>query len=117
MATTRCSQEAIQLLKNPKIAPRIAQLEQRVENAIERAMETYAVSRERNVAELARMVAMTCGFSGELRFDPTKPDGTPRKLLDVSRLTRLGWRPKIALKSGLESTYDWFRANEHRLRS
>ena len=66
--------------------------------------------------ELARMVASTCGFSGELRFDPSKPDGTPRKLLDTSRLTALGWKPTIALETGLESTYDWFRAHEGQVR-
>ncbi len=69
-----------------------------------------------SIAELARMVASTCGFSGELRFDPSKPDGTPRKLLDTSRLTALGWKPTIALETGLESTYDWFRAHEGQVR-
>jgi GDP-L-fucose synthase len=44
-----------------------------------------------------------------LAFDPSKPDGTPRKLLDTTRLTALGWRPKITLKAGIESTYTWFR--------
>lgn len=43
-----------------------------------------------------------------MKFDPTKPDGTPRKLLDTSRLTALGWRPGIGLKEGLRSTYDWY---------
>ena len=48
------------------------------------------------------------GFAGELAFDPTKPDGTPRKLLDTSRLTAWGWRPRIGLSEGLERTYRWF---------
>ncbi len=68
------------------------------------------------IAELARMVAAAVGFEGELRFDPTKPDGTPRKLLDTSRLTRLGWQPKIALQAGIESTYDWYRSHAQALR-
>jgi GDP-L-fucose synthase len=51
------------------------------------------------------------GFAGRLVFDPTKPDGTPRKLLDVSRLTSLGWRPQIALNQGVERTYAWYKAN------
>ena len=54
------------------------------------------------------MVREVVGFAGELAFDPTKPDGTPRKLLDVSRLTELGWRPRIRLREGLERTYRWF---------
>jgi GDP-L-fucose synthase len=63
-----------------------------------------------SIAELARLVADTVGFEGELHFDRSKPDGTPRKLLDTSRLTALGWQPKIALDAGIASTYDWFRA-------
>jgi GDP-L-fucose synthase len=61
-----------------------------------------------SIAELARLVADTVGYQGELRFDLSKPDGAPRKLLDTSRLTALGWRPKIALDAGLKSTYQWF---------
>lgn len=70
-----------------------------------------------SIAELARLVADTVGFKGELRFDPSKPDGTPRKLLDTSRMTALGWQPQIALDAGLASTYDWFRAHQGELRS
>jgi GDP-L-fucose synthase len=61
-----------------------------------------------SIAELARLVADTVGYKGELRFDVTKPDGVPRKLLDTSRLTALGWQPKIRLDAGLISTYQWF---------
>jgi GDP-L-fucose synthase len=49
------------------------------------------------------------GFRGRLESDSSKPDGTPRKLLDTSRLTALGWVPKIKLKAGIESTYAWFK--------
>jgi GDP-L-fucose synthase len=63
------------------------------------------------IRELAELVASVVGFAGRLVFDPTKPDGTPRKLLDVSRLTGLGWRPKIALNQGIERTYAWFKAH------
>ena len=48
------------------------------------------------------------GFQGQVSFDPTKPDGTPRKLLDVSRLTALGWQARIPLEEGLRRTYQWF---------
>jgi GDP-L-fucose synthase len=61
------------------------------------------------IRELAELVAEVCGYRGDLVFDTTKPDGTPRKLLDTSRLTALGWRPKIPLAAGIASTYAWFR--------
>ncbi|MGA2025164.1 MAG: GDP-L-fucose synthase [Steroidobacteraceae bacterium] len=64
-----------------------------------------------SIAQLAQIVADTVGFKGSLRFDPSKPDGTPRKLLDTSRLTALGWRPTITLDAGLRSTYEWYRAH------
>jgi GDP-L-fucose synthase len=61
------------------------------------------------IRELAEMVMSVIGYSGELTLDSSKPDGTPRKLLDVSRLHGLGWRPKIPLKQGIETTYTWFK--------
>jgi len=61
------------------------------------------------IRELAEFVMTASGYQGRLVFDPSKPDGTPRKLLDTTRLTALGWRPKIPLKAGIESTYAWFR--------
>ena len=61
------------------------------------------------IKELAEMVAAATGFEGRLEFDASKPDGTPRKLLDTSRLTSLGWKPTITLKQGIERTTAWFR--------
>jgi GDP-L-fucose synthase len=61
-----------------------------------------------SIADLAHMVGRIVGFPGELRFDTSKPDGTPRKLLDVSRLQAAGWRPSISLESGIASTYQWY---------
>jgi GDP-L-fucose synthase len=61
------------------------------------------------IRELAEMVAAATQFRGRLVFDASKPDGTPRKFLDTSRLTSLGWRPKITLKAGIEQTYAWFK--------
>lgn len=66
------------------------------------------VGEDITIRELAETVARIVGFSGELVFDPTRPDGTPRKLLDVSRLRALGWAPQIPLAQGIESTYRWF---------
>ena len=48
------------------------------------------------------------GYHGKLRFDPTRPDGTPRKVLDVSRLKALGWQPKVTLRDGLQQVYRWY---------
>jgi GDP-L-fucose synthase len=61
------------------------------------------------IRELAETVAEVAGFKGRLVFDSSKPDGTPRKLLDTSRLTSLGWKPKITLRAGIEQTYAWFK--------
>ena len=61
-----------------------------------------------SIRELAELVCDVVGFDGELAWDKTKPDGTPRKLLDVSRLNALGWTPTIPLREGIVRTYDWF---------
>jgi GDP-L-fucose synthase len=61
------------------------------------------------IRELAEIIMSAIGYSGSLTFDHSKPDGTPRKLLDVSRLHSLGWRPRISLQAGIEGTYAWFR--------
>ena len=66
---------------------------------------------EITIRELAEMIAHAAGFSGELCFDPARPDGTPRKLLDTSRLRALGWNPKISLKEGIASTYEWYQGH------
>ena len=61
-----------------------------------------------SIRELAELIVSAIDYKGRLIFDSTKPDGTPRKLLDVTRLTELGWRPKIPLQVGIENTYSWF---------
>jgi len=64
-----------------------------------------------SIRELAELVCEVVGFDGELSWDKTKPDGTPRKLLDVSKLRGLGWTPTIPLRDGIAQTYDWFLKN------
>ncbi|MEM7176207.1 MAG: GDP-L-fucose synthase [Pseudomonadota bacterium] len=64
------------------------------------------------IRDLAGMLAQVTGFQGRLVFDSTKPDGTPRKLMDVSRLSRLGWAASIPLEDGIRQTYDWFLARD-----
>lgn len=92
--------------------------------AVLHLLKTYSGAQHVNVGsgedvtilELARMIAGVVGFEGEIVTDPSKPDGTPRKLLDVSRLTATGWRPRYGLIDGLSATYEWFCANIDRAR-
>ena len=65
-----------------------------------------------SIRDLAAMIAGIVGYPGRITFDTTRPDGTPRKLLDVSRMSALGWQPKILLEQGLRQTWEWFQ--EHR---
>jgi len=69
------------------------------------------------IKELAELIAKTVGFKGQLVFDRTKPDGTPRKVLNVERLTGLGWQYTVDLEQGLARTYQWFLKNQSSLRS
>jgi GDP-L-fucose synthase len=80
-------------------------------------MEHYSDERPINVGcgedlsirALAELIAQVVGFTGRFETDPSRPDGTPRKVLDVSRLTELGWRPRVDLRSGIAMTYEWYR--------
>jgi len=69
-----------------------------------------------SIRDLAELVRVIVGFSGQIVFDPSKPDGTPRKLLDVRRMAQLGWRPRIPLQEGVRETYAWFVAREREIR-
>jgi nucleoside-diphosphate-sugar epimerase len=73
--------------------------------------------RDVSIADLAQTIAQVTGFEGRISFDTTKPDGTPRKLLDVSRLTNMGWTASIQLEEGIRQTYDWYLANQGSLRA
>ena len=66
---------------------------------------------EVSIRELADLLASTVGYEGEITWDPSRPDGTPRKVLEVSRIKELGWEPQIRLLDGIESTYEWFRSS------
>jgi GDP-L-fucose synthase len=65
-----------------------------------------------SIAELADLVASVLGYNGEIRWDTSKPDGTPRKLLDTRRLDALGWRPNISPAKGIRASYEWFLAHQ-----
>jgi GDP-L-fucose synthase len=69
------------------------------------------VGEDLSIRRLSELVCEVVGFEGELTFDPAKPDGMPRKLLDVSRLQALGWTPKVDLKTGIAKTYSWYLEN------
>jgi len=69
-----------------------------------------------SIREIAETIASAVGFDGETLWDTRKPDGTPQKLLDVSKLTRLGWTAKIGLQQGIERTVDWYRQHVGSLR-
>ncbi|HEU4557195.1 MAG TPA: GDP-L-fucose synthase [Longimicrobium sp.] len=69
------------------------------------------VGEDVSIRELAEIIREVVGYSGALVFDSTKPDGTPRKLLDVSRINRMGWRARTELREGVEATYAWYLEN------
>lgn len=71
---------------------------------------------DQTVFELARTIKEVVGYQGEIRFNPDMPDGTPRKLLDISKLRALGWNPSISLRDGLRATYEWYLENENVVR-
>lgn len=83
-------------------------------------MQTYSdggivnigVGEDLSISELAEMIKDVVGFDGEVEYDATKPDGTPRKLVDVSKINAMGWQAKITLRQGIEHTYQWFLDNQ-----
>jgi GDP-L-fucose synthase len=74
------------------------------------------VGHDLTIGELAQLVGEVVGFGGGIVYDATKPDGTPRKLLDVSRLTKLGWQARIPLRQGVAEVYQWFLENQDAFR-
>ena len=79
-----------------------------LENKPEHNLLNVGSSKEISIKELALTIKEIVGFSGEIKWDTSKPDGTPRKLMDSSKLLNLGWKPKIDLKSGLQATYKYY---------
>ena len=71
---------------------------------------------ELSIRQLADLIAQVVGFTGRLEFDPSMPDGTPRKLMDVSRIRALGWKPRLALTEGIRGAYAWYLANHDEAR-
>lgn len=71
------------------------------------------VGEDVSIKELAELVQEVTGFKGNIEWDVTKPDGTPRKLLDVSKISALGWKATVSLKDGISSTYEWYKNHKH----
>ncbi len=82
----------------------------------EEAIINVGCGEDLTIRELCEIVMAVTGYNGRLQFDATEPDGVPRKLLDVRRMHALGWRPKIALRSGIEQLYEWYKENIDSLR-
>ncbi len=74
----------------------------------QRSILNIGTGRDVSIADLAVMIAQITGFKGRIEFDPSKPDGTARKCLDVTRMTSLGWQAQVGLEEGIVQTYDWF---------
>ncbi|VAW74837.1 GDP-L-fucose synthetase [hydrothermal vent metagenome] len=87
-----------------------------LENYDDESIVNIGVGEDLSIARLAAIVRDVVGFDGEIVYDATKPDGTPRKLVDVSKINGLGWRAKIGLREGVEQTYQWFLDNQAELR-
>ena len=86
-------------------------------NYDDEAIVNVGLGEDLSIRELADLVACITGFGGKFDFDASKPDGTPRKLLDVSFLRSLGWRAQVPLEEGVKRTYEWFKANCNSFRS
>jgi GDP-L-fucose synthase len=80
-----------------------------LENYNDEVAINVGVGEDTSIKELAEIIKETVGFTGSIEWDSSKPDGTPRKLLDVSRITALGWKAQISLRDGISSTYEWYR--------
>jgi GDP-L-fucose synthase len=83
-----------------------------LENYDDEVAINVGVGQDVSIKELAELIQGVVGFEGEIEWDSSKPDGTPRKLLDVSRMTALGWKPKISLEDGIRATYEWYKNHE-----
>ncbi|MGV9003525.1 GDP-L-fucose synthase family protein [Flavobacterium sp.] len=84
-----------------------------LENQLDEHLYNIGTGIDLTIKELAEQIQKTVGHQGEIIWDSSKPDGTPRKLMDVSKMKTKGWSAKISLQNGIASTYDWFLQNEH----
>ena len=83
-----------------------------LENNLEHFLYNVGTGIDMTIEDLAKLIQSTIGHKGEIVWDKTKPDGTPRKLMDVSRLVKEGWTYKVSIKGGIYTTYEWFKINQ-----
>jgi GDP-L-fucose synthase len=83
-----------------------------LENYNDEVAINIGVGEDISIRDLAELIKGIVGFQGEIQWDTSKPDGTPRKLLDVSRIRKLGWKPETSLEAGIRSTYAWYLENK-----
>lgn len=86
-----------------------------LENYDDEVAINVGVGEDVSIKDLAELIKTIIGFEGEIQWDSSKPDGTPRKLLDVSLIKELGWSPRVALGPGIQSTYDWFKEHHKKV--
>ena len=84
-----------------------------MENKFDENLYNVGTGVDLTIKALAELIQKTTGFEGKIIWDSTKPDGTPRKLMDVSKMAQQGWKSKITLEAGIQATYQWFLEHEH----
>jgi GDP-L-fucose synthase len=87
-----------------------------IENKLEDSLYNVGVGSDVSIRDLALLIQKIVGHTGEIIWDETKPDGTPRKLMDTSKLNKLGWKANIDLEEGIQGTYNWFVENIHTIK-
>jgi GDP-L-fucose synthase len=87
-----------------------------IENQFQHELYNIGTGEDLTIKKLAEIIQKIVGHNGEILWDESKPDGTPRKLLDISRMATAGWKPKINLEEGIRSTYQWFLENQNVIR-
>ncbi len=87
-----------------------------LENQLSESLYNIGSGVDLTIEELAKLIQIVVGHKGEILWDSSKPDGTPRKLMDVSKMTNAGWKAKISLEEGIKATYEWFLENESSLK-
>ena len=85
-----------------------------IENYNETGIINVGSGQEISIMNLATLIAKVINFTGEISSDTNRPNGTPRKLIDSSRINRLGWKPRVSLEAGISATYDWFLAHHEK---
>ena len=84
-----------------------------MENYDDSEIVNVGCGKDQTIKELAETIQEVVGYTGHLKFDSTRPDGTPQKILDISKINSLGWKPTISLREGLKQVYHWYTEQYH----